>query len=141
MQAQVLSVAQMLEMGVSRRVLERLTKDWVRLGRGLYSLQQPTWEAAAWAGLLHGGRGAVMSGEAACYLHGIARDEPNTLAVWSPTQHPDLLIGSWRVRMRRGDRRGQGLLTRARPEVALLDLANESDENQTVAATAAQEVT
>lgn len=136
-QGGVLTAAQLVDGGLSRRVIHRMSQQWQRLGNGLFALTAPTWESAAWAGILRGGEHAVLSGDAACYLHGFLRDEPSTLSVWTPTAHQSFTVGEWSVQIRRGDRSGIGTLTRARPAPALLDLANDADEDQTVAAIAA----
>ncbi|MCO5309940.1 MAG: hypothetical protein M9891_11730, partial [Austwickia sp.] len=69
MQAGVLSTPQLLRLGYTERSLERASRDWTRLARGVYLLTdltgKPAWEALVWAGVLLGGEGACAAGTAA----------------------------------------------------------------------------
>lgn len=136
-QSGALTRRQILEAGISPRALDRLSSGWVRLRPGLYSLNEPDWMTAAWAGLLHGGPTATLSGAAACYLDSVLRDEPSSIDVWATAKRSHLEIGPWRVQMHRGRRSGRGDLTRAPIEISLLDYSDGTDEDSAVAAIAA----
>lgn len=75
-QAGVISRAQLLGIGVTPRCLDRITREWTRLARGVYLIastqDEPSWPAKAWAGVLLGGDGARVGGTAAAALHGLA---------------------------------------------------------------------
>ena len=133
-QAGVVTTQQVRGDGISRHALARLGRNWSRVADGIYLTKGASWEAAAWAGLLRGGDGAVLSGAASAYLHGILRDAPSELEVWAPAQRDDIVVGTYRVRFRRGARSARGHLRRSSAEEAVLDLANRSDEDSTVAA-------
>ncbi len=133
-QAGVLTRQQVQGDGITRHALARLSKGWTRVADGIYLTGEASWEAAAWAGLLRGGEGAVLSGAASAYLHGILRDAPSELEVWVPAQRDDIVVDQYHVRFRRGARSARGQLRRSSVEEAVLDLANRSDEDSTVAA-------
>lgn len=135
-QAGVLSAAQLTAAGVSPDVRRRFRQGWITIAPKLYLLEGTTFEAALWVGVLRGGSSAAISGAAACYLHGFLRDAPGRVTVWTPQQRSPLDVASIQVRFRRGDRRGRGAPSRTSPEVALCDLADESDETTTVSAVA-----
>lgn len=131
----IITTRQLVRTGLSERVVERITKPWTRLARGLYLTGEPTWEAAAWAGVLHAVGGAgVVGGEAACYLHKAVRDAPARLMVWTRDHRRGFPVGSWAVEFRRGSRKSRGSPSRSSLEVSLLDMANVSSETATVAA-------
>lgn len=75
-QSGVLSRTQATQLGLSARVLQRLTADWDRLGRGVYYLGRPAgdapWSARVWAGILLGGDGARAGLRTAAVLDGLA---------------------------------------------------------------------
>ena len=50
---------------------------------GLYLAGPPSFESAAWAGLLCAGPGAVVGADAAAHLSGVLRDPPAEVVVWS----------------------------------------------------------
>ncbi len=131
-----MSGTQLAAGGITRHGLARLSRDWRRVGEGIYLTGAVTWEAVAWAGLLRGGAGAVLGAAAAANAHGLLRDPPRVLHVWAPTCHGDLAVDHLRVRFRRGRRTGRGRPPRTSVEVSLLDLADVSEENATVAAMA-----
>lgn len=135
-QAGVLSAAQLTAAGVSPDVRRRFRQGWITIAPKLYLLEGTTFEAALWVGVLRGGSSAAISGAAACYLHGFLRDTPGRVTVWTLQQRSPLDVASIQVRFRRGDRRGRGAPSRTSPEVALCDLADESDETTTVSAVA-----
>lgn len=76
----VVSRGQLLDAGLSPRVLARLTRDWPRTARGVYlvtgDLVGPTWSARVWTGVLLGGPGTRAAGSTAAALDGLAPDEP-----------------------------------------------------------------
>lgn len=134
-QAGVISYRQSVGCGMSRESFRRHAREWERLSPGLYLAGEPTWEAAAWAGLIHGGHEAVLGGAAACHLHGLIMRAPEQLTVWSPRQQRRLAVGPYGITFRRGVRRGRGHLTRTRLEDSILDLAAEADAHTLIEAT------
>ena len=81
-QAGAVSAKQLLALGFSRRQIERLARRWVRVASGIF-VEAMTFAAAVWAGLLRGGEGAVVGGEAAGHLAGFLPTEPRTVVVLS----------------------------------------------------------
>jgi very-short-patch-repair endonuclease len=75
-QSGVLSRTQATQLGLSARVLQRLTSDWDRLGRGVYYLGRAVgdapWSARVWGGILLGGDGARAGMLTAAVLDGLA---------------------------------------------------------------------
>ncbi|HMQ66851.1 MAG TPA: hypothetical protein PJ992_11205 [Arachnia sp.] len=121
-------VSQLLEDGLSRQVCRRLTTAWARIMPGLYLAGPPSFESAAWAGLLCAGPGAVVGADAAAYLSGVLCDPPAEIVVWSPRHRVPFTVGQWRVRFRRGVRVGRGSPPRLSVEDSLVDLARDHDE-------------
>lgn len=121
----VVTVAQLLEAGLTRRVCERVTSGWIRLARGLYLAGSPSFEAATWAASLFCGPNSVIGSSAAAYLAGVLRDPPSEVVIWGRDQHRSIQIGRWRTRPRRGLRDGRGSPARLSIEEALLDLARD----------------
>ena len=132
----VLTVAQLLDAGLTRRVCERVTADWDRLARGLYLARTPTFESAAWAASLYTGPNAVLGSSAAAYLNGVLRDPPSEIVVWDGGDHEPINVGAWRTRPRRGVRAGRGAPARLAVEQSLLDLTRDNSEIGTVDAVA-----
>lgn len=121
----VVTVAQLLEAGLTQRVCERVTSGWIRLARGLYLAGSPSFEAATWAASLFCGPNSVIGSSAAAYLAGVLRDPPSEVVIWGRDQHRSIQIGRWRTRPRRGLRDGRGSPARLSIEEALLDLARD----------------
>lgn len=121
----VVTVAQLLEAGLTRRACERVTSGWIRLARGLYLAGSPSFEAATWAASLFCGPNSVIGSSAAAYLAGVLRDPPSEVVIWGRDQHRSIQIGRWRTRPRRGLRDGRGSPARLSIEEALLDLARD----------------
>ncbi len=75
-QSGVLARAQLIDMGLSRHSVERLSRAWVRIARGIYLIGPDTgavpWLSRVWAGVLLGGQGARACGLTAAALHGLA---------------------------------------------------------------------
>ena len=75
LQAGVLSRQQLLQLGYTDRSLDRASRDWTRLARGVYLLtnlsRNAPWESLVWAGVLLGGDGASAAGPTAAVLHGL----------------------------------------------------------------------
>ena len=115
-QGDVLSRVILLEMGLTPQVIRRLSADWHSLGRGLFCLRPPTWDSAAWAGVVHAGHAGVVGGLAAAHLYGWATDKPDVITIWHPHRLAPLPIGRWLVNFRQGSRRGRGELSRTNPE-------------------------
>lgn len=85
----VFTPAQAEEFNVTRAVLNRMVRDghWHSITRGLWSVTEHLdWQARVWGGLLLGGEGAVVGGQAAAHLWGAAR-QPATIRIWSPRRH------------------------------------------------------
>ena len=128
-QAGILTTAQMIDGGLTRAVIRRLTAPWTRLMCGLYSTSPPTWHSAVWAGLLAGGKSAAAGGAAALYLHEVLRDPPSLVTVWSTEARMNLSLGPYSIMLRRGDRSSLGSLPRTKVEVSLLDMADHVDQD------------
>ena len=135
-QAGVLSVEQARLAGLRQAALRRLSANWLRLSSGLYCISEPTWMSAAWAGVLRGGGHAVLGGLASAYVLGVLDRAPETLTVFVPLgcARADFDVHTWRVRFRRAERNGRGLLPITPVEQTLVDIASEADETQTIAA-------
>jgi very-short-patch-repair endonuclease len=75
MQENVVSRRQMLDVGVSRNLIEERLKrgDWRQIYRGVYALftGPVSREARLWAAVLRAGPGALLSHETAAELHGL----------------------------------------------------------------------
>lgn len=127
------AVQQLLELGFTRRQIERLSRRWLRVSQGVYVVE-PTFLAAVWAGVLRGGEGAVVGGAAAGFLAGFLPTAPRAIVVWAATPHEDLEIGAWQVRFRQGARSGRGAPPVTRPEVTVLDIAATLSEIDAVGA-------
>lgn len=126
-QGGMLSHAQAAEFGLSRNVIQRALDDhiWWPAARGLYSLSPfRTFLGAAHGGLLLGGDGAVLGGEAAGHLHGWC-DEPAFIDVYVPTQRRDR--GIWRFH--RIDAAGSGTPRRTTPERTAVDLCTTAQDS------------
>lgn len=88
-QCGVLSASQLLDLGYSRRSLERASQEWTRLGRGVYLLtdlvDQPNWMSRVWAGVLMGGDRSCAAGPTAAVLQGLLTlEEVARGGVWLP---------------------------------------------------------
>lgn len=116
--------------GAPHHAGHRLRRRRPRLTAGI------TWQAAARAGLLRGGKEAVLGEDAAAYLHDALRDAPSRIAVWTEARREGFTVGQWSVVYRRGSRKGMGSPPRTPVEMALVDLARVSSEDATVAAVA-----
>lgn len=132
----VLSTAQLLDGGLSRDVISRMARDWMPIAPGLHLLGQPSFHAAAWAGLLRGGDPAVVGGRAAGYLHDAVRDAPSHITIWAPGRRTGFALAEWEVRYRRATRNGMYSLPRTGLEATLLDISDESAEDEAVSAVA-----
>lgn len=133
-QAGVISTRQLRDGGLSPRAIERMARDWTPVAFGLHLLKPPSFHAATWAGLLRGGPDAVVGGAAAGHLHGAVRDAPSDITIWAPKQHTGFALETWRIRFRRAMRSGVFTLTRTPIDQTLMDIADESDENEAISA-------
>lgn len=124
-QGQSISWTQLRRFGLSEKVIRRMSKEWSRLGRGVYCLTSPQWPSAAWAGLLVGGDSATVGGLAAAHLYGWSPTAPARITIWTNTRAAPWQIGEWRVIFRRGPRSARGQIRRTSPEETLLDVASE----------------
>lgn len=113
--------------GLGTRAQSRLVGQghWTRITRGLFDAAPLVdgFEKQAWIGLLAGGDGAAIGGEAALLLHGLNR-RVDQIEVWvPPINQPASLNG---VAMRRDflgrTARARGLLTRIPLEDAIIDV-------------------
>jgi very-short-patch-repair endonuclease len=86
----VITRTQLLNAGVTaRQVKRRLRTGYLlREHRGVYRVghRAPTAEATYLAAVFAAGEGAVLSGLAAAYLHGLVKGSPPTAEVTAPTQ-------------------------------------------------------
>lgn len=135
-QAGVVSTRQLLDAGLTRAVVHRMSSDWDRVSPGIHLTAAPAWESAVWAGLLRGGKAAAIGAEAAAHLYDAVRDAPTTIPVWVPERRSDFSVGEWEVVFLRGRRRAVGAPSRTSLEMSLVDLAGRADENAAVAAVA-----
>lgn len=133
-QAGVLTSGQLLKGGLSPDVIARMARDWAPIAKGLHLLGPPSFEAAAWAGILRGGPAAVVGERAAGFLHDTVRDEPRDVTIWAPREHRAFTLGAFQVRFRRATRRGMYTLRRTAVEETLLDIADVTGENEAVSA-------
>ncbi|MDO5677947.1 MAG: hypothetical protein Q4G35_10630 [Propionibacteriaceae bacterium] len=125
----MLTTRQMLDGGLSRSVIRRLTGPWIKLMNGLYCTSPPTWHSAAWAGLLAGGPTGKLGGAAALFLDGVLRDPPQLITAWSSEARANLHLGGFDILLRRADRSSVGTIPRTRVEASLLDMADHVPED------------
>jgi very-short-patch-repair endonuclease len=146
-QADVVSREQVLGLGLSRHVIERLlaTDRWRAVARGIYHTlpTEPRWDSLAWAGALIGGARARMGPQASAYLYQLLDVAPMPIDVLVPADRYLQRSGPWNFhRERIGARRPQsrGSLPRLSVEDTVLDLCASSGEGDAVAllATAVQ---
>lgn len=131
-QGGVLSRAQLLGHGLSRRVIARLLRDQVlhRLTPGIYSVDSGvSWQGRAWAGVLLGGERAVLGFEAAGVLHGFLTDQPDELVVFAPAKRAPR--AGWQFLA--SERAGAGEPPRTSVEATVLDLCASRDEDEIAA--------
>jgi very-short-patch-repair endonuclease len=87
-QAGVVSAGQVQTLGMPPASLRRWIRDGhaQRLAPGLYHLGvgSPTWSARAWGGVLLGGAGARLGGDAAGYVWELLDDPPEVIQVLVP---------------------------------------------------------
>lgn len=88
-----------------------------------------TWLGRAWAGVLIGGDGAVLGGDAAAFLHGLGRLEPDLITVHTSRQ----LMPPAGYTFIRGLRESGGEPPRISCEATVLDLCAERDEDDLAA--------
>lgn len=101
-QSGVVSRQQLLEAGLSRSVISRVSSEWRPIVPGIYCSRTVSWNAAVWAGLLRGGPLSVLSGAASGHLDGYIRDAPKTLSIWTPERRSGFVIDRFEVRFRYG---------------------------------------
>lgn len=119
-QGGVFSHAQVVELGLTRHVIQRALDDkiWWQAARGLYSLTPyRTWLGSAHGGLLLAGDGAVLGGAAAGHLYGWCA-APEVIDVYVPARRRDR--GVWRFHQIAAE--GRGTPARTTPERTALDL-------------------
>lgn len=131
-QHDTITYAQLLRSGVSEKVIRRMSRDWIRFGRGVHCLSTPSWLSAVWAGLLLGGDGAVAGGLAAAHLYGWLPTEPARITIWDDIHTTPWRINDWHLRFRRSARPGRGQVRHTPPEDTLLDAADESGTDTTL---------
>lgn len=131
-QGGVVSRAQLLAQGLSRRVVARMLADGIieRLTPGIYTVGAGQgWLGRAWAGVLLGGDDAVLGYQAAGRLHGFLSDEPPEIEVFTPERHVDR--PGWRFVL--SSRRGRGEPPRTSVEETVLDMCASLDEDEIAA--------
>ncbi|SDS80119.1 type IV toxin-antitoxin system AbiEi family antitoxin domain-containing protein [Microlunatus soli] len=128
----VLTREQALGLGVSRHVLQRLVTQgrWQRPLPGVLLThdQAASWNANAWAGVLHAGAGARLGGYAAAYLGKLVDDPPAKITVLLPHDRGRASCPPWQfVRERSGVRQpgSIGSLPRTTIDDTVLDLASD----------------
>ncbi len=84
----MINLRQALDAGLSKTVISRLVADgrWGRLDRGIYLVPDVpvSWLGRVWAGVLLGGDGARVGGDAAAVLNGLDAGEPLPIEVLVP---------------------------------------------------------
>lgn len=131
-QAGVLGRGQLLAHGISRRVISRFLADGIIgvLTPGVYLVGPGSaWLGRAWAGILLGGEHSALGSSTAGYLHGLIREEPAEITVFTPADHSNRL--GWRFV--RASRMGRGEPPRVGLEATVLDLCAERDEDDIAA--------
>lgn len=126
-QAGVVGRAQLLAVGLSERTIERmLAGGWLTvLTPGIYGRGQTGWLGRAWAGVLLGGEHAVIGGRAAGHLHGLVKDAPSEIDVFTSRKLEPR--PGWRFM--RGVRKGRGEPPRTTVERFVLDSCRDGDED------------
>lgn len=135
-QAGVVTTAQLLDGGLTRRVIARLASSWEQPCKGIHITGPKSWTATAWAGLLKGGDRATLGGQAAAFLHAALRDAPEIVEVWTPGARTGFTVGAWHVDFRRGSRTSMGRPRRTNLETTLMDMAASVNEDAIIAAAA-----
>ena len=125
-QCGAISVEQARAHGLCRSALRRLSADWHKLADGLYIIGEVTWHAFAWAALLRGGASASLGGGAACFLHGLIRNEPEQITVWVSAPKKPLEHSGFRAQFKRAPRRARGEMSRTSVEESICDYASET---------------
>jgi len=131
-QAGVLGRRQLIEGGLSARVIDRMLASelLVAFTPGLYTRGgPPCWLGRAWAGLLIGGPMAVIGMEAAGHLHGLLGYEPQEITVYSPlgiAPRPGWVFI-------RSIRTGTGEPVRTGLDATVIDLCATGDEDEIAA--------
>ena len=107
-QSGVVSVPQLLDHGVSRRVISRLVADQTlsRVVRGVYAFSPPTWAQQVWVGVLLGGSNCVIGGLAAARIHGLTDEEPPVIDCYVGKRSHSIHEGPWHFI--RAERLGRG---------------------------------
>ena len=134
-QAGVISRSQLAELGVGRRVQDRLAAEGTArvVTTGVLSFGgDPGWFGRAWAGLLVGGPEAVLGLDSAGHLHGLIREPPDEITVFVgrrrwPTARPGYRF----IRALRAP--GHTEPARTGVEATLLDLCAAADEDEVAA--------
>ena len=127
-QAGVLSRDQLLRAGMSRAVIARMLCNGLltTLTAGIYTRAgDTTWLGRAWAGLLIGGRSAVLGGAAAGHLQQLVREAPDVITVYTARQVTPR--DGWQFI--RGTRKARGEPSRTCYEATVIDLCDGRDED------------
>lgn len=136
-QGGVITVAQALAAGLTyERIRGLCLGEWRRLSQGIFCTTTPTWESAVWAGLLRGGDGAVVGGEAAARLHGLTRRDPHLVPIWVPRGRVrrHFWVGEQRIQFRQGSRPSLGHPRRLPVPETLVDYSLDATEDELMAA-------
>jgi very-short-patch-repair endonuclease len=143
-QADVVTREQVLGLGLSRHVIERLlvTDRWRAVARGIYHTlpAELRWHSLAWAGVLIGGGQARMGPRASAYLYQLLDVAPMPIDILVPTNRYTQRSGPWAFhRERTGARRpeSRGALPRLSVEDTVLDLCASSGDGEAMALLAA----
>ena len=138
-QAGVLSREQVLGLGLSSRVIERLiaTDRWRPLARGIYLTvaSDPSWDALAWGGVLAGGLKARLGPRSSGHLHRLIEASPDPVDVLVPAANDVRRAGPWQFLRERPDARSPrsvGSPPRLTVEATVLDLCACSTEGEVV---------
>lgn len=125
-----LSHDQVTRLGLGKCQIDRLCRSrWQRHARGLYflGLQEPTFEARAWGGVLLGGDRAIVGGLAAARLWRMRVDEPRELVIWLPRPRQRTAAFPYVFRSDNVGRHSRGALPRTSVDDTLLDVCGDPE--------------
>lgn len=129
----VISRSQAVGLSMPASAVKRLIRDeqWRSVVAGIYFVgaAEPSWRAMAWAGILVGGVGAMLTGLAGAYEWGIADKAPEIIDVLvPPNKRTQKIQGPWRFERRRTLPRAHGDLPVAAPQEVILDVCDAQPE-------------
>lgn len=122
----VLTRSQLCGHGFSRKEIPRRLDEgsWSALCDGIYltSAADPTWMQRAWAGVLLGGEGALVTARGAAWLYGIERRAPDVIPIAIPHHRRIIDRPGWIMLRTRHLPEGRGTPPRMPVARTVLDL-------------------